>query len=33
MVGAEELKEYLSGVSKNMNFNLNDIFKILKRRT
>jgi hypothetical protein len=32
MISAEELKEYLYGVPKNMNFNSNDIFKMLKRR-
>ena len=33
MISAEELEEYLDGVPENIEFNSNDIFKILKRRT
>ena len=32
MISAEELEEYLDGVPENINFNSNDIFKMLKRR-
>lgn len=33
MISAEELKEYLYEVPKNIEFNSNDVFKMLKRRT
>jgi len=33
MISAEELEEYLYEVPENINFNSNDFFKILKRRT
>ena len=33
MISAEELEEYLNGVPENINFNSNDISKMLKRRT
>ena len=33
MISAEELEEYLDGVSENIKFNSNDISKMLKRRT
>ena len=33
MISVEELEEYLDGDPENINFNSNDIFKMLKRRT